>query len=309
MKINTFSFFQRKFTTLSFEGNRIKCLTAQGKEVLAWGMKELARSQMDQGIIRDPQAAREALSALFSETGGTKRKVITSVTDQRSIHRVMTVPNMKKKLLDEAIYRKAKQEFPTPAEETDFAWQLVRESEDQITVYVLAVPKVVIDQQVNVLQALDINPKVMDAKPLSLMHATDRERCIIVNLEEYSMAVIIVINNLPAIVRTVPLDNEELSKEAKLDLLSQELARTTKFYNESHKEHPLPDDTLIYATGELFAAPKLDERLHNQQTLISRLGNQTGYPIQIPSPPLDCPPELPIANYAVNLGLVIKGNS
>lgn len=299
--------FKRKLTTLSFEGNKIKCLTMQGNRIHAWGSEVVPSEQMNQGVIHDPQAVSKTLSQLLEDTKASRRRVITSVTDQRSIHRIMTLPDIKEDLLEETILRKAKQEFPTPADETDFAWKIVHRSGNQIALYVLAVPKIVIDRQVETLRAANIKPKVMDAKPIALMHAINKETCIILNLESYSMAVILVVNHLPAIVRTVPLENDQLTKEAKLNLLSQELARTIKFYNESHKANPLPDETPVFPTGEHFEFPRLEERLSNRPDLLNRLETSTPYPIETPDPPLPFPAELPIANYAVNIGLAIKG--
>lgn len=279
----------------------------QGKTVHAWGSEVVPPELMSQGIIHDPQAVSKTLSKLLDDTEASKRKVITSVTDQRSIHRIMTLPDIKEDLLEETILRKAKQEFPTPADETDFAWKIVHRSGNQIALYVLAIPKIVIDGQVETLQAVNIKPKVMDAKPLALMHAVNKETCIILNLESYSMAVILVVRHLPAIVRTIPLENDQLTKEAKLNLLSQELARTTKFYNESHKANPLPDETPVFPTGEHFEFPRLEERLSDRPDLLNRLEASTPYPIESPDPPLPLPAELSLANYAVNIGLAIKG--
>jgi len=307
--LNNIPLFKRKLTTLSFEGHKIKCLTMRGREVQAWETITLPQSDMNQGIIREPQSVAGTVSSLFEKLEATKKNVVTCVTDHRSIHRVITLPNMKKRLLDEAVYRKAKQVFPTPADETDFSWQMVHETDDEFTVYVLAVPKLVIDQQVKTLRAAGIKPKVMDAKPLALIHTIQEDRAIILNLEGYSMAVIIVDNHLPSIARTIPVENQQLTPEARLDMLSQELARTTKFYNESHKDHPLPEDTPVYLSGELFASPGLDQRLYSEQTLISRLEQSTQYPILVPSPRLDYPADFPVAHYAVNLGLALKGIS
>lgn len=307
--LNSINIFKRKHTTLSFEGYKIKCLTIRGREVQAWETVSLAQSDMNQGIIREPKSVGRKVSSLLEKLEASTKNVVTCVTDHRSIHRVITLPAMKKRLLDEAVHRKAKQVFPTPAEETDFSWQIVRETDDEMIVYVLAVPKLVIDQQVKALQAAGIKPKVMDAKPLALMHTIQENRAIILNLEGYSMAVIIVDNHLPAIARTIPVENDQLTPEARLDMLNQELARTTKFYNESHKDRPLPQETPVFVSGELFAAPRLDERLHSEQTLISRLEQNTQYPIRVPAPPLDYPSDLPVAQYVVNLGLALKGTS
>ena len=51
---------------------------------------------------------------------GSRRNVVSSVTGQRSLHRIMKIPNIQDKLLEETIRRKTKQEFAIPLDETTF---------------------------------------------------------------------------------------------------------------------------------------------------------------------------------------------
>ena len=301
--------FRKKITTLSFEGSEIRCLTARGKEVTSWRSIPVAPEMMDRGVIHDPAAVGRTIDKILTTVKASKRNLVTCVTDQRTVHRIMAIPVIKENLLEEAIRRKAKQEFAIPIENTDLSWRIIREANNQYYLYVLAVPKIVIDRQMEALQETGLKPKLMDAKPLAVLRAVDRESALIVNLEPHSMAVYIIVNQIPVIVRTIPLDSGEISKEAKLDLLSQELARTTKYYNETNKKNRLPEKTPLFLTGKLFDAPALEDRLSNFTSLADRLQQKTAYPVQLPQPPLDYPEELPLAEFTVNLGLVRKISS
>ncbi len=146
----------------------------------------------------------------------------------------------------------------------------------------------------------------MDIKPLALQRVVNKRTSIIVNLESFSMGVIIVVNHIPILVRTIPLETGNLTGEAKIDLLGQELARTVKYYNESNKSNRLPEDTVVYLTGGLFAYPHLESRLDESPNLVERLGSRTSYKLSLPKPPLEIPPKLSVAKYAVNLGLALK---
>jgi len=298
--------FNRKITTINFEGNEIRFLVVQGKKAHSWRTKKIPPELMNQGYIHNPVSVGKIIQTTLKEIKAPKRVVITSVTGQRSVHRIMRIPNIQDKLLEETIRRKAKQEFAIPVEEADLSWRIITRANNQIVLYVLAVPNGIIDGQIETLRAAKIKPKVMDIKPLALQRLVNKKTSIIVNLESFSMGVIIIVNHIPILVRTIPLETGNLTNEAKIDLLSQELARTVKYYNESNKSNPLPEDTEVYLTGELFDFPYLESRLEDSPNLAERLGSRTPYKISLPRPPLEIPPKLSVAKYAVNFGLALK---
>ncbi len=297
--------FTKKITTLSIDGSDLRCLVLRGDEVVSWRTATAPGTLINQGIIHDPQAAAELLQKLIKSIKGSKRNLISSLTDQRLVHRIMNIPAVKESLLEETVQRKAKQEFAISVDESDFSWKIIRQDDNQLFLFVLAIPKLIIDQQVAMLKAAGIKPKHLDAKPLALIRSINRSSAVVVNLESHSMSVIIVINRIPVIVRTVPLEGEDFSREARLDLLAQELGRTTKFYNESNKKNRLPDDTPLFITGKLFNPPEIDQRLEGSVSLLERLQTTTSYPVQLPDPPFKYPENFPVAEYAVNLGAAL----
>ena len=298
--------FKRKKTTLSFEGNEIRFLIVKGEKVLSWATRKFPLEQMSQGLVRNTNTIGEVIQSTLKEIKAPRKNVVTSITGRRSVHRIMRIPNIQEKLLEETIHRKAKQEFAIPLEETDLSWRIINKNNTQIILYVLAVPNLIIDNQVEILRAAKIKSKVMDIKPLALQRFINQNTSIIVNLESYSMGVIIVVNHIPILVRTIPLDPGNLTDEAKVDLLSQELARTSKFYNESNKNNRLPEDTIVYLTGKLFDIPQIDSRLEEGPNLVERLQSRTSFTVKLPKPSLEIPEHFPIARFAVNLGLALK---
>lgn len=298
--------FTRKTTTLNFEGNSIRCLTLKGDQIRSWEKISFPREKMSQGLVHDPAAVSKGLDKLLNKVEASRRNVITSITDQRTVHRILTLPAIDEKLLDETVQRKAKQEFALPIDEVDISWKIVRRQENKLGIYVLAVPKQIIDRQMDTLQNIQIKPQKMDAKPLALAQAVNRSNALIINLESYSMAVIILVDGIPVIVRTVPLESGDLTREAKLDLLHQEFARTTKFYNESNKRNRLPEDTPVFPTGALFDPLPVQERLEDSAPLVDRLKEKSSYSVKGYSPPIPIPPKIPLMEYAVNIGLAYK---
>ncbi len=298
--------FKRKTTTINFEGDEIRFVVVQGETIRSWHTRKIPPEYMNQGQILKADTIGNVITATLKELKGSRRKVITSVTGQRSVHRILKIPNIQDNLLEETIRRKTKQEFAIPLDETDIHWRILSRSSSQIILYVLAVPKVVLDSQVAALRAAKIKPRGMDIKPLALQRLVNQATCIIVNLESFSLGVIIVVNHIPILVRTVPLETGNLTEEAKLDLLSQELARTVKYYNESNKTNRLSEETVVYLTGELFDTTHIDNRLEESSDLGERLKTRTPYNVQTPQVPFTLPKNFSVTKYAVNLGLALK---
>jgi hypothetical protein len=300
--------FNKKRTTINFEGNEIRFLVLRGKNILAWQTRKLPPDQMSQGFIHNPKAVGNVVKTGIKEIKGSKKNLVTCVSGQRAVHRIMRLPDIPDKLLAETIERKARQEFAIPIEDTDLSWRIISRSDKQILLYVLAVPKIVIDTQVETLREAKIKPRVMGIKALALQRIVNQANALIVNLEEFSMDVIILVNHIPVLIRSIPLNTGDLTGEAKVDLLGQELARTTKYYNESNKKNRLAEDTPLYLSGALFSSTDLDARLEDRTNLIERFQLRTPYPLRPPKPNLDLPEKFPLLRYAVNLGLALKNN-
>ncbi len=288
--------FGKRKVTLDFDGRILRVVETKGKNILNWDSAELTPDLMDQGSINDPQAVGEGLSLFLSERKISKRRVVTSVSGYRSVSRVLSLPKVKPKNLEETVRRKAKQEMPLPLDETYLSWQEVKNDNEHIDVYALAVPRPIIDSQVEALRVAGIKPKVMEYKPLALVRLIDRTDAIIVNLEQHSLGVIVVVDGVPEITRSVPLTGEEVDSEAKVERLSMELARTTQFYNDGHRESPLNPELPLFVTGSLFENPDLQEGL----------SKTTSFTIERPTLPISLPQDFPMLRYSVNLGLALK---
>lgn len=298
--------FKKKITTISFEGSEIRFLSVRGDQVADWKTREVPQDAMSQGLIHKPVIVSNIVKTTLKELKASRRNVISAVSGSRSVHRIMHIPAIPEKLLEETIQRKARQEFAIPIEDTDLSWRIIAREGDQITLYVLAVPKILIDQQVAALREAKIKPRILDIKPLALTRTANQATAIIVNLEDHAMGVTVQVNYIPMLVRTIPLESGNLTGEAKIDLLGQELARTVKYYNESNKTNRLPENTPVFVSGALFSTGTIESRLEETESLLQRLQNRTPYPLKPPATDLVLPEKFPLLRYAVNIGLAAK---
>jgi len=288
--------FGRKIVTLDFDGRDIRLLVVRGKRALRWATVSVSPELMQQGLVQESERMGVGLARFLSVNKSSRRNVVSSVTGHRSVSRLLTLPQIKPDLLDDAVRRKAKQEMPLPLDETYLSWEVIRREDEKLLVYALAVPRLVIDRQVEALRAAKIKPGVMDLKPLALIRAVHQRNGIIVNLEEQGIGVIIVVDDVPVIVRSMPQGDGKPNTAAAIDRLSLELTRTVQFYNDSHRENPLDPRMTVYLTGAPFDDPKS----------IELLTSKISFPVQLPQSPIRLPAGFPIATYAANIGLAMK---
>jgi len=288
--------FGKKIVTLDFDGRDIRLLITRGRKVLRWGSASVPPELMHQGLIKETKRMGAGLARFMATHKASKRRVVTSVTGHRAVLRLLSLPEISANLLENAVRRKAKQEMPLPLEETYLSWQVVGRENKHLQVYALAIPHLVIDRQLETFRAAKIKPGVMDIKPLALVRAVHKRDAIVVNLEEQSLVVIIVEDGIPVVIRSMPQGSEKLDPKAAMERLSLELTRTTQFYNESHRDHPLDPQTVVYVTGAPFDNPETREML----------ASMTSFPIEVPKPPMRWPKGFPVATYCANMGLALK---
>jgi len=286
----------KKTVTLDFEGRNVRLLVTTKRRVLRWTSVSLPAELMDQGLIQAPERVGQGLARMLASQKASGRRVVSSMTGYRSVSRMLTMPMVKPSVLDEAIERKIRQEMPLTNNETYLSWQVIGRENGNMRIFALVLPRLLIDRQMEAMQAAHIKPRAMDLRPLALVRAVNQEEAIIVDLEELSFGVVIVTRGIPEIIRSVAQADEAEEPRAKLERLTLELSRTIQFFNDSHRDQPLKADTPIFVSGSVFESAEMR----------GMLAERAGRKVELPQPPLRLPEGFPLASYCVSLGLALK---
>jgi type IV pilus assembly protein PilM len=284
------------YVTLNISATSIRLLCVKRRQVNKWASAPLAPGLVKDGLILQPKAVGAAVDALFTSMKVPKKWVITSLTGLSFIYRILSLPRMKPTLIDEAIRRGARKEMPLPLEELYLSWQAIGGGRDEVDFFVLGVPRNPADAVVQTLAEAGVKPYLMELKPLALARAANRGDALIVAVEPDCFDIVLVANGIPAVMHTMTPRGEGASIEDNVQRLTDGLSKTVKFYNTSHPETPLSPDTPLLLTGELLA----------EATTSKLIQAEIDYPIESLVPPLEFPPDLPLAIYATNMGLALK---
>ena len=282
--------------TLNISNTSIRLLSVTGRRVQVWGDMPLEPGLVRDGLILQPKEVGEAIDTLFKSIKVSKEQVITNLTGLSFTYCILKLPQMKPELLEEAIMRGARKEIPLPLEELYLTWQAISGGNDELKFFVLGVPQNLIDAMVQTLEGAGVKPYIMDLKPLALARAADRVDALIVNLDADCFDIVLVADGIPAIMHTITPRGEGAILEDNIRRLTDEISKTVDFYNNSHPETPFSLTTPFLITGELSA----------ESATIQLIQTQVEYPVELLVPPLEFPPDLPVALYTSNMGLALK---
>lgn len=284
-----------KIVTLDIDSATIKLMETRGRRVVKWASLSLEPTTAEEGEeeVSSSQTLGTAIKNLMASSGIEGRDVIASVSGLYSLSHLL--PG--RLTTREAIETAAAEIMPLPPEEFYLSWKTIAVGEDETEVLVVGVPREVIDTEIRALRSVGISPRVLELRAMALTRVVNKERALILNIEPADLDIIMVVDGMPEIMRTIAWQPDDLSLEDRVEYLAATLELTVAYYDSNHPGTPLDPTTPFFITGEMSGDPALVEKL------LARIG----YPVELLAPPLEYPAHLPVSQYAVNIGLTLKG--
>ncbi|MDD5095686.1 MAG: PilN domain-containing protein [Dehalococcoidia bacterium] len=295
----TQSAFVRETATINIEDTNIRFLVTKGKWVERWESVPLAPGIVQEGLILNTKAVSAVISELIASRRLKRGKVIASLSGIQSVHRIVELPKMPRKLLGEAIMGEARKAMSIPLEKTYLSWYRLRAKKDELQrFFLLGVPQNIMDAEVQCLNQAGINPPSMNIKPLALAKMINRAEALVIDIEPESCTIVVIAGGVPIIMRSVVMSTGYSPLERAQHVL-QEFERTLQFYKSICLDKAPNPETSLFLTGGLADDGEL------RQTIAS----EAGHNIEPLDCPLQYPPGFPLAQFAVNIGLALKGAS
>lgn len=283
-------------TTLSFEGYDLRVLTVRGRAIERFISTPFDPALIPDGVVQDAQTFGEALRITLTEHEVAGNVVRAAFPAAHALARLLTLPKVGQDVLRDMVRRESKRAFLIEPAEYHIFHQPVAEHGNEMRVYVIAVRKDMLEPYLAGLRAAGLYPDVVELRPLAIVRAVNQPHTIIANVERSSFDIVIVSNNVPAVMRSLLLhDGEAGAGQANL---VDELEHTIAFYNDSNRERPLSPRLPVVLTGELADAQEL------QDALRERLDRE----ISQVSCPFACPAGFAVGNFAVNIGLAQRSS-
>lgn len=286
----------KRIVTLSIEGATLRILGSRGDSVDVWETVPFNPQFAKSGHVTDSEGLGEVIRNILTSMKLSSGTIMCAHSALGSTTRILSLPPLEKGQLESVVQREVRKGTESPHNDSYLYWRAlpIRTREQQV--FVLSVPKEPLHALMKALASAGLKPSIIELKPLALMRAVNRRDAIIANGETNGVEIVIVLNDVPVLIRSAFLGEGMLSSDYAVGRISDELVRTISFYNDSHKDEPLDSELPIYLTGAVAGSVAF---AINVATL-------TGRPIQPLEPPLRYTSELPVAQYMVNMGLVLR---
>jgi len=283
-------------TSIYIDDTSIRLMVTRGKRIT-----KLADVPLDTGLSNITTAETEAelaarIKNLFKSNKIGDRKVILGLSGLHCLTRPVSLPELPRAMLDEAITREARRVLPVPLEQLYISWQTISVSEGKIQAFMVAIPRQIADTLIRVLAKAGLKAYLMDIKPLALARLAKEDTTMIVDVQAKEFDIIIMVDKIPQPIRTVSFPEESLSLNDKVAIVKDELKRTIEFYNSNNPDNLIKPNAPLHVSGELADEPEVYEPL----------AQELGYQVDPLTSPLKCLKQLDPSHHLVNVGLALK---
>lgn len=276
--------------TLDVEDNSIRVVSVAGSRVQTAASLPLEPGLVHDGVIVDPSAVGRRIGELIAAQGISDKKVVVSISGIHSIYRVVNIPKLPAKLMDEAARREMERLMPVPLNELYTSWQAISLSDIETAICFVGMPRNTVDAMLETLRQAGLQVEVMDVRPMALARVVDERDALIVNAQSFGFDIVVMIDGIPELIRSLPFPADAGSADDKIAEVKEELERTVAFYNSSHKGSEITNRMAVFVSGEL--GDMLAEIIEYRRKPLPQLLLSTD--------------SLNISEYAANIGLALR---
>ena len=282
--------------SLYIEDTEIKLLVTSGNQVEKWGSLMLDAGLVNEGVILDENRVAESVRQLLKLQQVSETSVAVGISGLNSVFRVISIPEVPRNLLPEAVSNEASRVLPMPLNQVYYSFQPLPSAKGEMRLFLVAYPRNSTDVLLNVVHKAGLRPRLMDLAPLALARCVSAPRAILVNAWLTFVDIIIMSDRIPLVIRSLSLPVEGVSLAERLPSITEELNRTITFYNSTYPDKPLDKSIPLFVCGDV--ARDADSLQYLEKA---------GYPVSVIKPALNYKDVFNPSQYMVNAGLALKG--
>ncbi len=191
--------------------------------IVSFGSVPLPVGSVVDGEIIDREAVERAITSLIQIVGPKKlktRKVICSLPETKAFLRIISLPEMEKNEVREAIKWEIEANIPLTLDQVYYDWQVLdknfTQEKGKMSVLVVAVARSVVDQFQTVLSAAGLEVVGLETESIaqarSLLAEENEERTtLIVDIGDRRSSFLIAIGSTPCFTSSVPLSSQMIT--------------------------------------------------------------------------------------------------
>lgn len=155
-----------KFVQLKNEGKRTK--------LIGYGKVKIPKNIILEGIVAEPEKLAELLKKNFSNAPWgkvTAKRIISSLPESKIFTRIIELPFLGSKDVEEAVKYEVEQSIPIPATDLYLDWQILEQNPEKMVVIFSAAPRSIVDSYVQLFNLLEMEPLALEPSLVALSRA------------------------------------------------------------------------------------------------------------------------------------------
>ncbi|MFH0847742.1 MAG: pilus assembly protein PilM [Chloroflexota bacterium] len=282
--------------SLYVENTDLKLLLSNGKEVEKWASIPLAPGLVSSGVIINEAEVGQLLRERLRTLKINARRVILGLSGLNSLYRIISMPELPKTMVAEAVKNEAERVLPVAMNDVYLSYQPIMKVGDERRYFLAAFPRNATDALVRIARGAGLDPYLMDLGPLAFCRSVALPRAVVVNVQGTVLDLAVMVDRVPQVIRSLQLSSETESLTNRLAIIAEEIERTIAFYNTSAPDQPMDPAVPILVCGDLARAPDS----------WSPLQSQLNHSISVLPPPMHAPSGFDAFKFTVNMGLNLK---
>jgi hypothetical protein len=280
--------------TINIEDYAIKVMAVDGNRVKGAYSIPLEPGLVKDGVVQNTKAVAQKIKELFHSSGISDHSVTAGVSGIHSIYRTVRLPKLPDEMMEQAARQEMSRAIPVPLDELYISWQVVpnKDNPNENTVLLLGIPRETLDPLVETLRQANLSCRSIDLKPVAVARVSDLADSIVINVQQASFDILILIKGIPELIRSVPFLDTGSSLEDRVKQVREELDRTVSFYNANQPGNPIGTSMPLFVSGDC------------KNILVENLP----YPVKPLPKMLQFKEGFNFEEYIVNIGLALNRN-
>ncbi len=194
---------------------------SSGYSIVTLGSAVLPEGAVDDGTLNEPEIVGNAISKLFDNLKIKNRKVGFSISGYSVIVKKVNLAVMDDDKLEEHIMAEAEQYIPFDIEDVYLDFQDLKTAQsdtDRTDVMLVAAKKEIVDDYLEMLQGLNLNPVIVDVDGFALENTyeynyQDQENIALVDIGASKMNINILAQGISVVARDIIVGSRQLTEQ------------------------------------------------------------------------------------------------
>ena len=287
----------KEVTSLSIEHGSVKLLVTRGMEVVDHRIIPSNPSLFREGMVSDSVRMAGLLQKGLAETEGQHRRITGAVPGYQTTLRRIELPNAKSMDPEVVIPSEAKRNLGISLENSRLAWHRLPGTSETAHWLVLSATNRSISSLTATAQSAGLKLKAMELRPFALARAINQPDAVCAWTAADGCDAVVVRDWVPvthhaAYWGTGPMvDANDL-----VNRITEVIESTVVSHDMHNPEISVPVDLPLYVTGSPVG---------QEPDIAQRVAANLRRPLAQPEPPLILPPDFPVDDLIINIGLAL----